>query len=284
MPVTVETLGRQFQISASGSVTRRYFARGAATELEASTAVLAYLVADLGTPPNIGGLVFQDITGTERVKEGWECEASWGQFQQKEVPQAGASEFSFEFQVQPVKVVIPVSPQRVYKRGDDPLKPPKIALIGDQGLPDTAPEGVEVYEPTHCEQETHYLASSAITPTYKAQMKSLLGRTNAAAFKGSDAGECLLQSVQGQKRGSEDWQVSFRWAVRENQADLDIDGIVVASKGGWEYLWPRYHLKKAEGDPEGEGDEPVTLSRHIRYIVVAQVFRPGDYSLLGIGS
>lgn len=290
MAVTVtEERGRRGQISEAAESQRVYFARDATSEDEALGAVFTHLTGTLGSPPSLAigtrTLVLKNLDGEEVITwyngsatlSGWRVTATFGTFQLKEPLQEGESSFAFEIGTAPQRVVVPLGTQSVYKRGADTAPTPNIILIGDQGVPDQEPGGVEIYEPVHTESETHIVAASAVDADYKAAVKGIVGKVNDDSFKGHDAGECLLTAVSGQQRGSADWELSFRWSVRENQTGLSIAGITGIDKEGWQYLWPRYYLAR------DENGAPI-LTRQIRYIVVATVFRTADYSGLGIGT
>ena len=275
MPLpTVEEIGRDFQVNEKGEIIRRYFATGAATEPAAGAQVYAHLEATIGTPPNIGSTVVKHIRGTEKTVNGYRVQVTWGTFQKKPPPAKGESSFHFEIATAPVRVVVPIGDQEVFGRPGAPTIQPR--LIGDQGNGD-APAGVEVFEPTHSESETHYLDwQTAFSSNYKNQVKKLVGRTNSALWKGHQPGEVLLVSVSGSRRGVDDAEVSFRWQVRENQTNLTVAGITGINKQGFQYLWPRHRL-----EPSGDGK---ALTAEITHVVVATVFRSGSMSLLNIGT
>ena len=275
MAATVEVVGRGFQLNESSLFERSYFVRDAADEEEASLSVVTYLQSELGPSMALGGLVLRNLSGAEPVKEGFTVTASWGVFQRREPLATGESSFNFEIGIEPVRVIVPLD-VTVYKRATDTDPTPTgLHIIGDQGDGEE-PQGVEIYEPVHTESETHIIAASSITSGYKAAIKTVVGKTNNAAFKGHSAGECLMQSVSGQRRGADDWELNFRWAVKENQTSLNVAGITVASRKGWQYLWPRYQLKK------DEAGAPV-LTRQIKYVIVNTVFQSANFAALGIG-
>ncbi|MGC1272801.1 MAG: hypothetical protein WBC44_03775 [Planctomycetaceae bacterium] len=273
MAVTVELLGQSGNHSESPSRMRRYFVRGATDESDALVALLASVPAI-----HASGLVLRTVSVDEKVVGGFECEAQYGVFQKKDPPQKGESQFNFEVSAQPVKVYVPLEPQTVYTAPG--LTPPQASdvagwLIGDQG-DGKGPEGVEVYEPVASFSETHYLDATGLTPLYRATVLYLVGKTNNAAFKGFAAGEVLCQSISGSRRASDDWEISFRFSVRQNQTGLTIAGVTGINKQGWQYLWPRYELKKDAGAKQ--------LTNKVTHIVVADVFKPGNFSALGIGT
>lgn len=277
--VVVEEVGRRGQTGEGSAATRSYVAWNATSEDAALGAVYTYLVSELGSGTTLAvgarTLVLRNLEGDEELKDGWRVTATWGLFERQEPLQIGESNFNFEIAVQPVKVILPLGTQEVYKRGDDDKPTPLIRLIGDQGIPDQEPDGVEVFEPTHQESETHIFPASAITQGYKDAIKTVVGKTNNATFKGRSAGECLLTGVSGSRRGHNDWELNFRWSVKENQTGLTIAGITGINKTGWQYLWPRYELGRDE-------NEAPILTRRIRYIVIATVFPAGNYSVLEI--
>lgn len=267
----VESIGRSAQ-SGEGSVIRRtYHALGYATELLAIAAVA-------GTAPaTIGGNVVRSIEPFETSSpENWDVVVTWGVFQAREAFATGESQFNFEVSVQPTKVFVGVAANEVYGIPPRPVPADSASwLIGDQGDGER-PDGVEVFDPATAFSETHYVAASSVDATYKNTLMRLVGKTNNASFKGWSAGEVLAQSVSGSKRGSDDWEISFRFLARENQTGLTIAGISGINKLGWQYLWPRYRLVR-------HPDAPV-LSNLVEYIVVSTVFRSDDFTAFGIGT
>lgn len=270
MATAIEIKGRAAQANESSSRSRPWFVFGATDESDAISTVNA------AAPGTLDGLVKRNVEVDEEIEGGYRCSVNYGQFQAKEPPAKGESQFNFELGLQPQRIYVPLETQSVYKRDDDPLGiPSDVArwLIGDQGL-GQGPEGAEVYEPTVAFSETHWIDEATLTEAYRVSLMRTVGKINAGAFKGWDAGEVLCAGISGAKRGSDDWEVSFKFQARENQTDLVVAGITVASKGGWEYLWPRYFKKL-------DGDSYVTLNL-VRYMVVAKVFRSADFSVLGI--
>ena len=271
MATAREVIGRSGSVNSDTESVRVWASYNAANEVDATAAVVS------AAPTNIGALVIDNITYAEKVENHFECEVMYRRVRRQEQKQKGESSFSFEFQTTPTRVYLPIGTQQVYKRSSDSEPTPVIHIIGDQGIPNQPPEGVEVYEPTHVESETHYFDQSLITLAYKQQVKRLIGKVNNSFFKGHAAGEVLLTAVSGSQRGYDDWEVSYHWSVRENQMNVTSADITVDEKKGWEYIWPRYILE------EDENGAPC-LSQQIRYLVKAKVFRTDDLSLLNIGA
>lgn len=254
----------------SRSAARPWFVYDALSELEAIQAIAA------AAPSSVDGLVITGVQVREAVEDVYRGTANYGLWAPRTPPVAGESSFNFEIATQPVRIVVPLSPQTVYTRtGETAPADSSQWLIGQQA-DGSAPEGAEVMEPIANFSETHWIDASSITQAYERTVLKIIGRLNAATFRGWEAQEVLCTGVSGSQRGASDWEVSFRFGVREHQTDLTVAGIDGVDKKGWQFLWPRYEIAK-------DSSEPV-LSNVVKYIVVADVFRTADFSQLGIGT
>lgn len=278
MPEIREIGQRQASANESPWIQREYLAFGYTSESSCMVAVLAHLQATIGNPPDINANKLKNIFIKEmRPDDSWRVQVTWGVYQ-RPYYRTGESSFAFEFMAVPGKVILPVAANRVYKHASDPVAVPTIYLIGDQGLPDEEPTGAEIVEPYYTETETHYLANSKITQAYKDTCGDLVGKTNQSFWKGKQEGEALLTGVFGSVRGTDDWEVTYRWSVKRNKYNETFPGvgIVVGKREGWDYIWPRYDLRKDDANEE-------VLRRYIRHLVVSQVYEKGDFYQLGIG-
>jgi len=264
MSIVIEEVGRGFT---KDTVRRAYLVHNVADETTARAALLAKLTAD--GILTIGGLVLQNIAGDEEARNVFRCTVDWGPYQPATPLQQGESSFAFEIAAQPIKVVVPLA-TTVFGPALEPSEVPQ--LIGDQRTIDP-PEGCEIYEPVPSFQETHIIPASTMTLTYRNALCRLIGKVNNATFKGWQAGEVLAMSVSGSRRASTDWEVTFRFSVRENKTGLTIAGISGIDKKGWEYLWPYY--KVAVGG--------TSLLNEVTHVIVNQVFATGNYTGFGIG-
>jgi hypothetical protein len=80
-----------------------------------------------------------------------------------------------------------------------------------------------------------------ITPRFIRRIRDRIFRTNNDTWYGFAAGELLFLGATGQCRDGEAWSVTWRFAVGENETDVEIcDGLTIASKKAWEYLWVTY--------------------------------------------
>lgn len=266
---------RSADVSDSAIVDRKFCAVGYDTEALATAAVYDYL--DGLSLTTIGGMVLDRMSPTELkdIPGKWTVGVHWAPFRQKEPTPAGATEFSdpefnFEFALSPEKIYLPIGSQTIYARtGADP--PPAIRLIGDQG-DGKAPEGVDVQFPTITQSETRYIKQSALTESDRNTLLRLLGKVNTTAFRGWDIGEVLFTGVSGRARGRDDWELNFRYSIRENSTVTvpDFDDI---DKLGWEYIWPRYYLER-------DATNTLKRSQRIDYLVVAQVYPTAAFTPL----
>lgn len=271
--IATEVIGRsagQDINNGNRTIERPWFARGATTEAEAIAAVAAE------APSVVDGLLLTSVSADEVVKDGYRCTANYGMIKPLPPPEVGQSSFHFEVSTQSVRIVVPLAPQTVYNR--DGVAAPEDSdkwLIGAQG-DGSAPEGCEVYEPAASFSESHILPATAIDATYTNAIMRTVGKLNNATFRGWDPGEVLCTGISGSKRGADDWEVTFRFSVKEHQTGLTVAGIEGINRNGWQFLWPRYSLQM-------DGNEKM-LSNVVDHIVVADVFRSADFSALNIGS
>ena len=139
--------------------------------------------------------------------------------------------------------------------------------------------GIDVTMPVLNFTETHTLAGSRVSTSYKKTLAGLTGTVNRSGFRGFERGEVLFLGASGTKRSkksSAPWEITFRFAVSPNQAGLQVGDVKVARKYGWDYLWVRYADKVAEGG-KNMVKKPVAA-------YVEQVYPEGDFGRLGIGN
>ena len=138
--------------------------------------------------------------------------------------------------------------------------------------------GVDVTMPVLNFTETHTMAGSRVTTSYKKSVAALTGTVNRSSFRGFAAGEVLFLGASGQKRSkkaSAPWEITFRFAVSPNQSSLSVGKLKVSNKKGWDYLWVRY-ADKVSDNRKNVIKEPVAA-------YVEQVYPEGDLGNLGLG-
>lgn len=282
MAFVVEEIGRSGDVGDDANTERNYYASGYATEALATSAVLAYLVAELGNPPNIAGQVLSRMAPSEAEVVGdWRVRASWKWVEKLAPPPQCTSasanptseddgELSFNIGVETVKVQ--------FARQTMPYPAPDQTLASGGNAIHFNPkskvaEGVDIYDPAFSWSETHYFHESKLTRTFRRNAMKCVGKTNAATFRGNPAGEVLCMGISGRKRSAHDYALTYDFKHRENitipAADAGTSEPV--PKKGWQYLETVY-TADSDGDIEKVG------------VLVHTVFDEANYSGLGIGA
>jgi len=139
-------------------------------------------------------------------------------------------------------------------------------------------EGVDITTPVYNWSETHFIPDSAMTNAYRGKLFHATGTTNASAFKGFAAGECLFLGASGSKRADEDWEVTFRFSSSPNKTGITVGDIQGIAKKGWEYLWVTYTPTELT----------VAGKKYLRQIplfaYVEKVYEESDFADLAIGT
>ncbi len=139
--------------------------------------------------------------------------------------------------------------------------------------------GVDITMPTYSFSETHYFKRSKVSTSFKKKIMELTGKVNSSSFKGFEAGEVLFLGASGSRRGtgSKDlWEITFKFVVSPNVKGLNIGGISVGSKKGWDYLWVKYQ-NDVDQSKENLISKPVG-------VYIEQVYESANLRGLGIGS
>jgi hypothetical protein len=245
----------------SPSVDLVYIIRGTDDDLAAKEALAE------ASPVFYDGLVRQSLH-IERVAEDiWEGSARYGPLQPR---QTGDS--TYQFDTGGGTQHITQSLQTVGRYAPPGKTAPDFQ--GAIGVTHDNVEGVDITVPVYNFSETHYLSDAAVTPAYKATLFFLTGKVNGGPFRGFQMGEVLFLGASGSKRGTEDWEITFRFAASPNVAGLVVGDIGGISKRGWEYLWVRY----ADAEDMASG----TLVKRPIAAYVEQVYPYGDFGGLGI--
>lgn len=135
--------------------------------------------------------------------------------------------------------------------------------------------GADIVVPVFSFSETHYVTDDFVTPLYKLLVFALTGRVNNATFKGLSRGECLFLGCQGQKQGTGDWELLFKFSASPNAVGLNVGPITIAAKEGWHYQWTSF--------AEAVDNDAKELIKKPQAAYVEQVYQYGDFSALGIG-
>jgi len=249
----------------SPSTERLYWIRGTSDDLEALAALEAV------APSFHGGLPIFQVRVEEAGPDLYDGSVTYQIESSSSPPNTGESAFTFEIGGGNEHITQSLATIASY------APPGKTApdFKGAIGVTADSVEGVDIVVPTYNFTEPHYLADGLVTPAYKGTLFALTGKVNTAPFKGLVAGECLFLGASGSQRGQGDWEITFRFAGRQNRTGLSVGDITGIDKKGWEYLWVRY----AEAEDVGAG---AIVKRPVA-VYVERVYDSGDFAALGIG-
>lgn len=121
---------------------------------------------------------------------------------------------------------------------------------------------------------TKYWPVAAVTQAYQLLVKGVAGKYNDALFYGLPAGSVRFAGARGRIAGNK-WPITYRFEHNENETNIAIADIVVASKLGWQYLDVYMHTV-ADAAAKKSTDVPHTAYVH--------TLPPGsgDFSVLGL--
>lgn len=269
MPIVIEERfeSRSTVAGKSPSVELRYWIKGTDDDLAARAALEAE------APTDYDGLVRQDVQIEPQGPDLWDGTVRYGAASFGG-PQTGESVFSFDTGGGTRHIT--QSLQTILRKAPPGKTAPdfKSAI----GVTDSGVEGVDIVVPVYNFSETHYLPESQVTQNYKLTLFGLTGKVNSGSFRGFAAGEVLFLGATGSKRvapgGTQDWEVTFRFAASPNATNLKVGDITGIAKKGWEYLWARY------GDRTD--DEAKALVKRPIAAYVEKVYESGNFAGLGI--
>lgn len=133
--------------------------------------------------------------------------------------------------------------------------------------------GVDIPTAQLRETYTKVMRLSKITTTFKRKVAGLVGKVNAGAFKGWNAGEVMFlgMSYSSPARKSTKVTVTFNFAVQLNESDARVCGKSI-SKKGFEYAWALSKTSAEDGVPKAE----------VESIYVDQVCEYASFNVLGL--
>ena len=278
MPITLREKidSRESQEGENASVVFLYDLEGTADDIQAKQLVLS------STPGIYDGLVRQNVTVEPEVVDTvpnsgrWLATVRYGEFP----PPKETGEASFCFDTSGGTQHITQSLQTILKKAPPGKTAPDFK--GAIGVTHDSVEGVDITVPVFSFSVTRYISSAGLSSGYIGGLYQLTGKVNSGAFSVNvdgvvlsfAAGECLFLGASGAKRGSDDWEMSFRFAGSPNAPGLTIGDITDVNKKGWEYLWVRYQ--------DADDDTAKALVKKPVAAYVEKVYEEGDFSRLGI--
>ena len=113
-------------------------------------------------------------------------------------------------------------------------------FMGAIGVTADSVQGVDITVPVYSFSEVHYKNNAFVDENYKTTLFELTGTVNSRQFRQFAAGEVLFLGASGTKRGSDDWELVFRFSASPNMTNMVVGDIQGITKAGWEYLWVQY--------------------------------------------
>ena len=138
----------------------------------------------------------------------------------------------------------------------------------------TGVEGADIVVPVYNFTETHYRSNAKADADYRQILFELTGKVNAGTFNGYDRGSLLFLGASGSRRGTDKWELNYKFAASPNRDDLALGSITDIVKEGWQYLWVQY-VDTEDGAAKSMVKQPQSV--HIE-----QVYEYGDFDLLDL--
>lgn len=145
---------------------------------------------------------------------------------------------------------------------------------GAIGVTADSVDGCDITVPVYNFAETHYLADVFVNDAYKFLLFAWTGCVNSEAWRSYAAGEVLFLGASGAKRGTGEWELTYRFAALPNVPSIQIGDIAVGQKDGWDYLWVRFQDRLDEAANY--------MVKHPMSVHIERVYRRKPFSSLGI--
>lgn len=260
------------------------FGSGQATAAKTSSAEIQLIVTGSNDTAAIEAAILADGThcpatylglprtaikvGPPLAEEIWEASVQYGDADQNQ--SAGDSQFNFEISGESQHIEFGQS-STVFPTGKEKHSE-AINYDGEKV------NGCDIIIPKYCFSETWLKADADVDTAYKTTLSQAVGTINIGTFKGFAVGEVLFAGVQGTRKGTGLWELTFRFMVSYNKDNFTVAGITGVNKAGWEYLWVEY--QKAEA---GSGANKV-LSPSAVAVHVMSVYDYSDFAAIEIGT
>ena len=261
---------------------------------EESDESLALAALQAAAPTSFNSLPRQDVRinvlpGSDvLVTEIWEGEVAYyvANNQSNQPPQEGDGYFNFDTSGGTIHIT--QSRETISKTEDTKLMPGGATDYAKAiGASDDGVEGVDIVSGQFNWTETWYLAAADVDSAYRTTLAELTGTVNNAAFRGFNAKEVLFLGATGSRRGTgadDDWEINFSFTQSPNLTNIvistavgtDTNGITVAAKKGFEYIWVRY---KNEVDASANVTRQIALQANVE-----EVYEDKSFASLGIGT
>lgn len=137
--------------------------------------------------------------------------------------------------------------------------------------------GTDIISPAMSWTEDHKFTWHRFNADRVRELTAMIGTVNGGKFRGFDKGEVLFEGFDAHKEGSKrdtNYLVTFRFAFRANQEDVEVAGTRIPHVEGWQKYWVANRSEERDGKITVA---PVSVN-------VEQVYRYSDFQRLGINS
>lgn len=104
-----------------------------------------------------------------------------------------------------------------------------------------------------------------VTTAYLKKLTVYSYTVNSDSFLGFEPGEVLFEGATLTRRSEKSWEIGYNFAMLPNAADIDVGGILVPQKRGWDYMWSRYVERKEENKTVAKRPAAVYVERVYPY-------------------
>ena len=148
---------------------------------------------------------------------------------------------------------------------------------GAIGVSDDRVDGVDITIPAYKFSETHYIPRIFVSTSYKNTLFQLTGKVNNSSFKSFAPGEVLFLGSTGQRRGREDFEITYNFAASPNIGSIVFTPTIeVINKEGWDYMW-LYYADEVD-------NTAYRIVRRPKAAYVERVYPRADLGLLGLSA
>lgn len=276
MAVTVgEALGREFNTGRGATAQRGYICHLSGEDVGSELAVVT--AVETAAPASVGTLVRGKISVTESDRDDLMMATVQyvppGRLQQQEAsepPETGESVYNFEIGLETLHITQSI--ETIHKIGQAGDTAPDYK--GAINVTNDSVEGCDISVPIYNWSETHWIPHENVTDAYRDTLHYVTGKVNADTFRTFDPGQVMFLGVTGSRRGSADWELTYRFSLKPNQIGIQVGDLYVPNKKGWEYLWVRYR--------EVEDTELKMMVMRPYAAYVEKVYKDANFSQLGI--
>lgn len=188
------------------------------------------------------GLIAQDHEIKQIGPGIWEGSVNYGgEDEEDSQEKTKVGEFTFSFDTGGGKQKITSSPPDKFQAYNRPGKVPP-SFQGGINATDKDVEGVEIIVPTLKFSLAYRTGRGKLNADYVKLVGDMTGKINQNQFLSFDARTVLFMGGTGSFKQGEniEKEVTLNFEYSPNKQNIKIGDIVVAEKGGWDYLWVHY--------------------------------------------